>query len=95
MCFYLKKLTFNFREVEYLGDPILALEVAVERWNIPVPLVGYSGVLQAVFDGLKLIKKEQLVMFFFSSVVSFLFVPIAGFISIVFFKIYFALFFWF
>nr|YP_011001033.1 NADH dehydrogenase subunit 1 [Mastophorus muris]WPN85869.1 NADH dehydrogenase subunit 1 [Mastophorus muris] len=46
--------------------------------------VGYFGVLQAIFDGLKLVKKEQLVIFF-SSVVSFLFVPVVGFVSMIFF----------
>nr|YP_010332252.1 NADH dehydrogenase subunit 1 [Tetrameres grusi]UNY39751.1 NADH dehydrogenase subunit 1 [Tetrameres grusi] len=46
--------------------------------------VGFSGVLQAVFDGMKLVKKEQLFIFF-SSLVSFFFVPVVGFIVMVFF----------
>nr|YP_009679050.1 NADH dehydrogenase subunit 1 [Setaria labiatopapillosa]QDF64278.1 NADH dehydrogenase subunit 1 [Setaria labiatopapillosa] len=46
--------------------------------------VGYSGILQAFFDGFKLIKKEQL-LFYFSSYVSFLFVPLCGFVLMFFF----------
>nr|AQM38785.1 NADH dehydrogenase subunit 1 [Setaria digitata] len=46
--------------------------------------VGYAGVLQALFDGLKLIKKEQL-LYYFSSYVSFLFVPVCGFVVMFFF----------
>nr|WAP90826.1 NADH dehydrogenase subunit 1 [Neofoleyellides sp. XM-2022] len=46
--------------------------------------VGFNGVLQALFDGFKLIKKEQLLPFY-SSVVSFLMVPLLGFIIMVFF----------
>nr|AEO27465.1 NADH dehydrogenase subunit 1 [Wuchereria bancrofti] len=46
--------------------------------------VGYSGVLQAIFDGLKLLKKEQLV-FYFSSWLSFLLMPVCGFVLMIFF----------
>nr|APA19083.2 NADH dehydrogenase subunit 1 [Onchocerca ochengi] len=46
--------------------------------------VGYSGVLQALFDGLKLLKKEQLLLCF-SSWLSFLFMPVCGFVLMVFF----------
>nr|YP_003875473.1 NADH dehydrogenase subunit 1 [Chandlerella quiscali]ADL39031.2 NADH dehydrogenase subunit 1 [Chandlerella quiscali] len=46
--------------------------------------VGYSGIFQAVFDGLKLIKKEQLFLCY-SSWFSFLFMPMCGFILMVFF----------
>nr|BAV82707.1 NADH dehydrogenase subunit 1 [Gongylonema pulchrum] len=46
--------------------------------------VGYSGLLQAIFDGLKLIKKEQLLIMF-SPFVSFLLVPVFGFVSMIFF----------
>lgn len=46
--------------------------------------VGYSGVFQALFDGLKLLKKEQL-LFFFSSWLSFLFIPVCAFVLMIFF----------
>nr|YP_004935164.1 NADH dehydrogenase subunit 1 [Acanthocheilonema viteae]ADN52144.1 NADH dehydrogenase subunit 1 [Acanthocheilonema viteae] len=46
--------------------------------------VGYCGLFQALFDGLKLLKKEQL-LFFFSSWVSFLFMPMCAFILMIFF----------
>nr|NP_954722.1 NADH dehydrogenase subunit 1 [Dirofilaria immitis]CAD61196.1 NADH dehydrogenase subunit 1 [Dirofilaria immitis] len=46
--------------------------------------VAYCGFFQAFFDGLKLLKKEQLV-FFCSSWISFLFVPVCGFVLMIFF----------
>nr|YP_007890912.1 NADH dehydrogenase subunit 1 [Spirocerca lupi]AGI51582.1 NADH dehydrogenase subunit 1 [Spirocerca lupi] len=46
--------------------------------------VSYNGLLQAVFDGFKLMKKEQLLPYF-SSFFSFLFVPLFAFIIMVFF----------
>nr|AOP18806.1 NADH dehydrogenase subunit 1 [Dirofilaria repens] len=46
--------------------------------------VGYSGLFQALFDGLKLLKKEQL-FFFYSSWFSFLFMPLCCFVLMVFF----------
>nr|QRZ60655.1 NADH dehydrogenase subunit 1 [Spirocerca lupi] len=46
--------------------------------------VSYNGLLQAVFDGFKLMKKEQLLPYF-SSFFSFLFIPLFAFIIMVFF----------
>nr|UYF12883.1 NADH dehydrogenase subunit 1 [Onchocerca lupi] len=46
--------------------------------------VGYFGVLQALFDGFKLLKKEQLLLCF-SSWFSFLFMPVCSFVLMVFF----------
>nr|QTZ19040.1 NADH dehydrogenase subunit 1 [Brugia malayi] len=46
--------------------------------------VGYSGIFQALFDGLKLLKKEQL-FFYFSSWLSFLLMPVCSFILMIFF----------
>nr|AZH08571.1 NADH reductase subunit 1 [Dirofilaria sp. 'Thailand II'] len=45
---------------------------------------GYSGLFQALFDGLKLLKKKQL-FFFYSSWFSFLFMPLGGLVLMVFF----------
>nr|YP_010837678.1 NADH dehydrogenase subunit 1 [Mansonella sp. 'DEUX']WGC93687.1 NADH dehydrogenase subunit 1 [Mansonella sp. 'DEUX']WGC93699.1 NADH dehydrogenase subunit 1 [Mansonella sp. 'DEUX'] len=46
--------------------------------------VGYSGVLQCLFDGFKLMKKEH-VFLFSSSHFSFLFMPISSFMLMIFF----------
>nr|YP_010481286.1 NADH dehydrogenase subunit 1 [Dipetalonema gracile]UVN17313.1 NADH dehydrogenase subunit 1 [Dipetalonema gracile] len=46
--------------------------------------VGYCGIFQALFDGLKLLKKE-IVVCFFSSWLSFFFMPVCGFVLMVFF----------
>nr|BAV81420.1 NADH dehydrogenase subunit 1 [Litomosoides sigmodontis] len=46
--------------------------------------VGFSGLFQALFDGFKLMKKEQ-VLFFFSPWLSFLFMPMCAFVLMVFF----------
>lgn len=56
--------------------------------------VGYSGVFQAFFDGLKLLKKEQLFLFF-SPWFSFMFMPVCYFVLMVFFWFTLPFFFWF